>query len=86
MIELFKNNKTIKKDLFEKIYCFENFRRIYFSAQPFIPASKINSEAISKLSTLAKEKLNDFERNKTVGQIKMSQQATCTDDEEMKII
>ena len=83
MIAIFKSNKKISRELFEKIICFEKFRKIYADAQPFVDASKINSESIAAITKMTRSRLNDFQKNKA--QIKISQQATSTDDERMEI-
>lgn len=90
MHEIFKNKKTIKRDLLEKIICFEKYRRMYYEMQTAYAG--LNSESdlfdmsIGLSVNKSKEKLKYLEANKSYGQIKISQQETCIDpDTEMKI-
>ena len=87
MVDIFKNNKKIKRELFEKILCFEKYRKIYNDIQPCFSIKKINAENIDKMGKATKNKYKYFEKNKAIGQIKISQQATCTnEDETMEIV
>jgi hypothetical protein len=84
MLEIFKSNKKIKRELFEKILCFEKYRKIYNDVQPCFSIKNINAENIEKIGKLTKNKY--FDKNKRTGQIKISQQATCSnEDEKMEI-
>ena len=51
--------------------------------QPFLSTKYINNENIDKISKSTKNKLANFEKGKMLGQIKISQQATCSNDDEM---
>lgn len=80
MHEMFKNKKTIKRDLLEKIICYETFRRMFYDIQPLFSLARPGSDAFdSSISTnlgISKEKLKYLEANKSFGQIKISQQET----------
>jgi hypothetical protein len=82
MHEIFKNKKSIKRDLLEKVICYETFRRMFFDVQPFFSAPGVSSssdvfnDSISTNLNRSKEKLKYLEANKSFGQIKMSQQET----------
>ena len=87
MLEIFKSNKKIKRELFEKIVCFEKYRKIYNDVQPYFSIQSINTENIDRIGKTTKNKYNNFEKNKAIGQIKISQQATCSnEDETMEIV
>ena len=74
MHEIFKNKKLIKRELLEKVICFETFRRMFFDVQPFFSEAGISSDAfndsISVNLSQSKEKLKYLEANKSFGQLK----------------
>ena len=87
MLEIFKSNTKIKRELFEKIVCFEKYRKIYNDVQPYFSIQSITTENIDRIGKMTKNKYKNFEKNKLIGQIKISQQATCSnEDETMEIV
>ena len=78
MLEIFESKKTIKRNLLEKIICFETFKKLYSSSNKSTP--KDPPLIISSTMKLTKEKLAYLEANKTFGQIKLSTQETSIDD------
>lgn len=79
MLEIFKDNKKIRRELMHKIMCFETFRKIYNDNQ-HVTTAKITDDVMNSLVKTTKDKLTYLEKNKSSGQVKISQQETATDD------
>jgi hypothetical protein len=87
MLEIFKSDKKINRELFEKIVCFEKYRKIHNDVQPYFSIQSITTENIVRIGKTTRNKYKNFEKNKAIGQIKISQQATCSnEDETMEIV
>ena len=80
MFEIFKSKTHIKRDLLEKIICYETFRRTFYDVQQAFTTIRSDSDTFDKLigSNLnaSKDKLKYLEANKSFGQIKISLQET----------
>ncbi len=82
MLEIFKNSKSVDKGLLEKILCFESFRKMYFEVEPMIAASRVNVNKVEDLMDMSKKRLKHLEKNISIGQVKLSQQETCFNENE----
>lgn len=86
MLELFKNSKQIRRELLEKIICFERFKKMFAETNHVLHSSNISNDSIKKMTKLTRDKLNHVEKNKLKGQVKISQQETtpsiCMEDNE----
>jgi hypothetical protein len=80
MFEIFKSKTHIKRDLLEKIICYETFRRMFYDVQQAFTTIRSDSEIFDKLISsnlnVSKDKLKYLEANKSFGQIKISLQET----------
>ena len=87
MLEIFKDSKSIKRDLLEKIICFETYRKLYFELQNFVlPTNNLTGADFDNLMKDSKNSIIKMEKKSCVGQIKISQQATMEDNDEFMII
>lgn len=80
MLEIFKNSKAISRDLLEKIVCFETFRKMYFESEPMVSAEQLDPEKVDNLIDVSKKRLKNMEKNTNLGQIKLSEQETCFEE------
>jgi hypothetical protein len=87
LLEIFKNNKSISKNLFEKIICFETYRKLNNDLQHFLlPVNDLTKTNLDDLIKDSKKILNCLEKSSGIGQIKISQQATSDDNDDFMII